>query len=243
MYLCLLDSPYLLHHFSILTWKHGFFCVALWVCCSNPTPWLECVHASVHVFMSTWLSMSSPPPMHSHMEKWVPLCGTVCVCCSHPTPWLECVYAHVHVFMLKWIPMSPQIPMHSLMKTWLPCMAQCMFPSHLISVPIPCLECVHASVHVFMSTQLPMLAQPPIHCYMETWISLCDSVCVCVCPSHPTIGPTPWLKCVHASVHVYMSTWLTMCASPFLNSYMETWVPLCSSVCVAVSLIVVPHLD
>ena len=53
MYLCLLDSPCLLHHFSIQTWKHGFFCVALWVCCSNPTPWLECVHASVHVYMYT----------------------------------------------------------------------------------------------------------------------------------------------------------------------------------------------
>ena len=79
--------------------------------------------------------------------------------------------------------------MHSLMETWLPCMAQCMFPSHLISVPIPCLECVHASVHVFMSTQLSMLAQPPMHCYMETWISLCGSVCVC--PSHPTTDPTP----------------------------------------------------
>ena len=141
MSLCQPDSPCLLHPLCIVTWKNGFFCVALWVCC------------------------------------------------SHPTPWLECVYAHVHVLMLKWIPMSPQIPMHSLMKTWLPCMAQCMFPSHLISVPIPCLECVHTSVHVFMSTQLPMLAQPPIHCYMETWISLCDSVCVCVCPSHPTLVP------------------------------------------------------
>ena len=83
-------------------------------------------------------------------------------------------------------------------------MAQCMFPSHLISLPIPCLECVHASVHVFMSTKLPMLAQPPMHCYMETWIPLCGSVCVC--PSHHTTGPRPLLKCVHVSVHVYMST-------------------------------------
>ena len=74
--------------------------------------------------------------------------------------------------------MSPLIPMHSLMETWVPCMVQCMFLSHLISVTILCLECVHASVHVFMSTQLPMLAQTPMDSHMETWVHLCGSVCV-----------------------------------------------------------------
>ena len=39
-------------------------------------------------------------------------------------------------------------------------------------------QCVHASVHVFMSTQLPMLAQHPINSYRETWVPLCGSVCV-----------------------------------------------------------------
>ena len=105
-----------------------------------------------------------------------------CVCCSHPTsdptPWIECVYVYVHVFMLKWIPMSPQIPMHSLMETWLPCMAQCMFSSLIISVPIPCLECVHASVHVFMSTWLSMSSPPPMSSYMEKWVTLCGTACV-----------------------------------------------------------------
>ena len=55
MYLCLPDSPCLLHSISILTWKHGFLCVALCVysrhSTSVPTPWLECVHASAHVFI------------------------------------------------------------------------------------------------------------------------------------------------------------------------------------------------
>ena len=111
MYLCQPDSPCLLQPLWVVTYKHGFLCVALCVCCSHPT--------------------------------------------SGPTPWLECVYRYVHAFMLKWIPMSPQIPMHSLMETWVPCIAQCMFSSHLISVPIPCLECVHASVHVFMYTNSP----------------------------------------------------------------------------------------
>ena len=53
-----------------------------------------------------------------------------------------------------------------------------LYPSHLISVPTPCLECVHASVHVYMSTQLPMLAQPPMDNYIEGWVPLCVTVCV-----------------------------------------------------------------
>ena len=52
--------------------------------------------------------------------------------------------------------------------------------------------------------------------------------CVCVCPSHPACGPTPWLKCVH----VWMSTWPPMSAPPLLYSYMETWVPVCGAGCV-----------
>ena len=70
----------------------------------------------------------------------------------------------------------------------------CLCPSHLISVATPCLECVHASVHVYMCTQLPMLAQHPMDSYMKTWVPLCDSECVC--PSQPASGQTPWLECV-----------------------------------------------
>ena len=40
----------------IVKWKHGFLCVVMYMYCSHPTsghtPWLECVYASVHVFMS-----------------------------------------------------------------------------------------------------------------------------------------------------------------------------------------------
>ena len=73
-------------------------------------------------------------------------------------------------------------------------MAVCLCPSHLISVPASCLECGHASVHVYMSTQFPMLPQHPMDSYMETWVPLCDSECVC--PSYPASGQTPWLECV-----------------------------------------------
>ena len=93
-------------------------------------------------------------------------------------------------------------------------MALCLCPSHLISVPIPCLECVHASAHVFMSTQLPMLAQPP---WTVTWKHGFLCVALCVCPSHLT-------------------------APPPMYSYVEIWVPLCNTVCVVFILPLVPHL-
>ena len=89
-----------------------------------PTPCLECVHASVHEFMSTLHPMSGPPPMDSYMESWVPLCVTVCVSQSSyfcwSTPCLECVHASVHEFMSTWLLMSGPPPMHSLMETWVP---------------------------------------------------------------------------------------------------------------------------
>ena len=82
-------------------------------------------------------------------------------------------------------------------------MAVCLYPRYLISVPTPCLECVHASVHVFMSTLLPILAQ----CLWIVTLKVgCPCVSLCVCPSHPACGLTPCLECVHASVHVIMCT-------------------------------------
>ena len=51
MYLCLPDFPCLLHPISILTWKHAFHCVCSSHSTSVPIPCLECVHASVHVFI------------------------------------------------------------------------------------------------------------------------------------------------------------------------------------------------
>ena len=139
--------------------------------------------------------MSTPCPMHSLMETWVPLCGIVCLSqspyfCS-PTLVRMCTcistwnYVHLTVHVCY-------TPMHSLMETWVP-----LYVSVFVSqspVCTTCLECVHASVHVYMSTQLPVLAQHPMDSYMETWVPLCDSECVC--PSHPASGQSPWLECV-----------------------------------------------
>ena len=91
---------------------------------SVATPCLECVHASVHEFMSTLHPISSPPPMDSYMESWVPLCVSLCLWPilpgSGPTSCLECVHASVHEFMSTWLLMSGPPVMHSLMETWVP---------------------------------------------------------------------------------------------------------------------------
>ena len=57
-------------------------------------------------------------------------------------------------------------------------MAVCLCPSHLISVATPCLECVHVSVHEFMSTLHPTSGPPPMDSYMER---LGGPVCHCMC--------------------------------------------------------------
>ena len=72
--------------FWIVIWKPGCPCVVVCVClyvlqssCFGPTPWLKCVHASVHILMSIWVQNIGTPPLHSYMETWVPGCGTVCM--------------------------------------------------------------------------------------------------------------------------------------------------------------------
>ena len=100
-------------------------------------------------------------------------------------------------------------------------------PSHLIFVPTPYFEWVHASVHEFISSWLLM----SVHPFCIVWWKFgCPCVSLCLCPIHPGCGPTPCLECVHASVHKFMSTWLLMSGPPPLHSLMETWVPLYGSV-------------
>ena len=124
----------------------------------------------------------------------------------------------------------------------------CVYLSHSASGPTPWLKCGHASVHVYMSTWLPMSA---LLLSKETyqlqlgimWKPGCSCLALYVCPSHTTAGATPWLKYLHASIHVYMSTWLTISASPI---WIVIWKPGCHCmapcVCVPVTLIVVLHL-
>ena len=220
IYLCLPHSPCLLHPISIFAWKHGFLCVALCVCSSHstsvPTPCLECVYPSVHVFLSTWLSMSAPPPMHSYMQTWISQCGTVCVAV------IPLLFPHLgqNVYMHQYMYACPPDSQYHLkalcIVVWkhkYSCMALCLCPSHLISVPIPCLECVHASGHVFMSTQLPMLAQPPMDSYMETWVPLCDTVSVS--QSHCFWSHTLVRMCTCISTCIQVHLTPEVCSTPF----------------------------
>ena len=82
------DSRSVFHPLWIVTWKNRCSSIALCLCPSHlisvPTPCLECVHASVHVLMSTWVPNCSPPFLHSYMETWIPMYDTVCIFQSSP---------------------------------------------------------------------------------------------------------------------------------------------------------------
>ena len=220
MNLCLPYTPCVVHTLWIGTWKVGCPRVSLHVCPSHlisvATPCLECVHASVHEFMSTWLLMCGPPPMHSLMETGCP-CMAVCLCPSHlisvGTPCLECVHASVHEFMSTWLLMSGPPPMLCLTEPGCPFMTVCLCPSHLISVATPCLECVHASVHEFMSTLHPMSGPPPMDSYMESWVPLCITLSV----SHSPLlwSHTLFRMCTCISTWIYVYLTLHVWSTPY----------------------------
>ena len=149
---------------SIVWWKPGCPCMTVCLCASHlisvATPCLECVHASVHEFMSTLHPMSGPPHMDSYMVSWVALCV-------------------MHVC-----------------------------PSHLIVSPTPCLDCVHASVHEFMSTLHPMSGPPPMDSYMESWVALCVTL---------SMSHSPWLwshtlfrmcTCISTWIYVHLAAYV-----------------------------------
>ena len=85
-------------------------------------------------------------------------------------------------------------PMDSLMENWVPLYGSVFVfqsPHFCCHTLFRMCTCISTCI---MSTQLPMLAQHPMDSYMETWVPLCDSECVC--PSHLASGQTPCLECV-----------------------------------------------
>ena len=234
----------LVHPLCIVWWKPGCPCMAVCLCPSHlisvATPCLECVHASVHEFMSTLHPMSGPPPMDNYMESCECPCVSLHVCPSPlifvATPCLECVHASVHEFMSTLHPMSGPPPMDSYMETLGAPVCHCMFVSQS---PYFCCYtlfrmCTCISTWIFFYLTLLCLVQP---IWIVTWKVGCPYVSLHGCPIHPGCGPTPCLECVHASVHEFMSTWLLMSGAPPMHSLMETWVPLYGSVFVSQS----PH--
>ena len=100
-----LTPHFILTPLCIITWKDVCLCIAQCEYFSKltcgPTPWLECVHASGHVFMSICLPMSPSLHLHTYMERWVPLCVfhsspvwlhtlvRMCICFS------TCIHVHL----------------------------------------------------------------------------------------------------------------------------------------------------
>ena len=162
MNLCPAGCLCVVHPLCIVWWKPGCPCMAVCLIPSHlisvATPCLECVHASVHEFMSTLHPMSGGPHMDSYMESWVALCVTLHVC-----------------------------------------------PSQSYWGPTPCLECVHASVHEFMSSWLLMCGPPPMHSLMETWVSLYGSVFVCQSSHFCCHTLFRMCTCISTWIYVYLT--------------------------------------
>ena len=145
---------------------------------------------------------------------WKPGCHCLSLCMwpSHPTcgptPFLECVHASVHEFMLSDFPYL----VHPLCIVWwkpgCPCMAVCLCPSHLISVATPCLECVHASVHEFLSTLHPMSGPPPMDSYMESWVPLCVTACVSQSPYFCCYTLFRMCTCISTWIYVHLAAYV-----------------------------------
>ena len=167
----------------IVWWKPVCPYVSLFVCpshpaCVSPILFRMCTCISTCIYVHPDCPCMVQPCMHSLMEIWVPLFVTVhgfpvtLHLWSH-TLFRTCTCIITWIYVHPWLPISGPPPMHSLMETCVClCMAVCLFPSHLICVPTPCLECVHASVYKFMSTWLSMSGPHPLHSLMETWVPL-----------------------------------------------------------------------
>ena len=240
MNLCPPGCLCLVHPLCIVWWKPGCPCMAVCLCPSHlisvATPCLECVHASVHEFMSTLHPMSGPPPMDSYMESWVPLCVTLSV---FQSPWLwshtlftmcTCISTWIYVHLAAYVWSTPICIVW--WKPGCPCMAVCLCPSHLISVATPCLECVHASVHEFMSTLHPMSGPPPMDSYMESWVPLCVNACVSQSPYFCSYTLFRMCTCISTWIYVHLAVYVW---STPMHSLMETRVPLYGSVFVSQS--------
>ena len=127
---------------------------------SGPKPWLECVHVSVNVFMSTWLPMSASHHYHTYMQTWVLLGCTVCVLqsshfCPHTLVQMcKCISTCICIHLTPCL-LYPYVYLHGNMGSTV-----CVRFSHSTAVPALWLECVHALVHVFMSTWLHVCSTP-----------------------------------------------------------------------------------
>ena len=220
MNLCPAGCLCVVHPLCIVWWKPGCPCMTVCLCASHlisvATPCLECVHASVHEFMSTLHPTSGPlPVMDSYMESWVALCVTACVsqspCFCSYTLFRMCtsISTWIYVQLAAYVWSTPICIVW--WKPGCPCMTVCLCASHLISVATPCLECVHASVHEFMSTLHPMSGAPRMDSYMESWVALCVNACVSQSPYCFSYTLVRLCTCIRTWIYVYLTpyVWFT----------------------------------
>ena len=239
MYTCSPDSQCKLRLVCIVTWRHGCPHVAVCLCPIHlicvPSTCMECAHASVHVFMPTWVLNSAPFPMHSSMETWMSLCGTVCFAVI---PLLfpdlgENVYMHQYMYFS--LPDSPCL-LHSIsILTWKDgylCVALCVFQSlspwsHILDRRCTCISTC-TSVYLTPYVCFTLFAYLRGKMGSSVWQIVCLPV-ICFW-SH-----TLFKMCTCISTLIYVLTWLHMSVPPHLYSFMKTWMPLCDIVCLSQS--------
>ena len=133
------------------------------ICDPVPTPWLEYVHALVHVFMSIWLLNPICIVTCKH--------GCHCVVLflfnqptSSPTPPLACVYGNMGT------------------PVW-----------HSVCVPVILLLFPHFSksvyIHQYMYLCPPDSACQLHLCCIGIWKDGCPCMALCVCVCHPLLVP------------------------------------------------------
>ena len=139
-------------------------------------------------------------------------CVSLCLWSIHPgcgpTPCLDWLHASGHEFMSTWLLMSGPPPCIVWWKPGCPCMAVCLCPSHLISVATPCLECVWASVHEFMSTLHSLSGPPPIDICMGSWVPLCVTACVSQSPYFCSYTLFRLCTCISTWIYVHLAVYV-----------------------------------
>ena len=103
-----------------------------------------------------------------------------------------------------------------------PCMAVCLCPSHIISVPTPCLECVPAIstwIYVHLTDNVTWCT-PLCIVVMETWVPLYGSVFVS--QSSYFCCHTLFRMCTCISTCIYVHLTPHISSTTYVHSYMES---------------------
>ena len=215
MNLCPPGCLCLVHPLWIVWWKPGCPCMAVCLCPSHlislATPCLECVHASVHEFMSTLHAIPGPPPMDSYIESWVPLCVTICASqspyfCSYPLFRLcTSVSRWIYVHLLL---MSGPPPMHSLMETWVPLYGS-VFVSQSSQFCCHTLfrmcTCISTWIYVYLT---PHVWSTPYGWLHGSWLPLCVTACVSQSPYFCSCTLFRMCTCISTWIYVHLAAYV-----------------------------------